>query len=43
MKEQVIGHARCVDGTTRTVYLDGEWQYVLDEGNESMGCSWFRR
>ncbi len=32
MGERIIGHARFVDGTTWPVYLDGERQYVTDEG-----------
>ena len=39
MSEKIIGRARFVDGTTRPVYLDGERQYVLDEGERVYG--WF--
>ena len=37
MSEHVIGRARFVDGTTRPVYLDGERQYVIDEGERVYG------
>ena len=37
MSEQVIGRARFVDGTTRPVYLDGDRQYVIDEGERVYG------
>ncbi len=37
MSERVIGHARFVDGTSRPVYLDGERQYVIDEGPRVYG------
>jgi hypothetical protein len=37
MTECVIGEARFVDGATRPVYLDGERQYVIDEGERVYG------
>jgi hypothetical protein len=37
MNERVIGQARFVDSTTRPVYLDGERQYVIDEGERIYG------
>jgi hypothetical protein len=37
MSERVIGGASFVGGTTRPVYLDGERQYVIDEGEGVYG------
>jgi hypothetical protein len=30
MSEQVIGQAQLMDGTTQSVFADGDRQYVLD-------------
>ena len=37
MSERVTGEARFVDRTTRTVYLDGDRQYVINEGERVYG------